>query len=75
MSNTSADTPVDRIADVWGPRTPHPRGTVWPARVDLHLEPGVGETPRQPAAHTRSDRMLDLASGVRQAGVREERRA
>jgi anaerobic selenocysteine-containing dehydrogenase len=29
---------VDRVADVWGERTPHPRGTVWPARVDLHLD-------------------------------------
>ncbi|GIE54173.1 molybdopterin oxidoreductase [Amorphoplanes nipponensis] len=32
---------VDRIADIWGPRTPHPRGTVWPARVDQHLEDGL----------------------------------
>ena len=34
---------MDRVADIWGPRTPHARGTVWPARVDLHLEPGVRE--------------------------------
>ncbi|MFL6135926.1 MAG: molybdopterin oxidoreductase family protein [Nocardioidaceae bacterium] len=34
---------ADRVADIWGPRTPHARGTVWPARVDLHLEPGVTE--------------------------------
>ena len=33
---------VDRIADIWGQRTPHSKGTVWPTRVDLHLEPGVG---------------------------------
>jgi anaerobic selenocysteine-containing dehydrogenase len=33
----------DRVADIWGPRTPHGRGTVWPARVDAHLEPGVAE--------------------------------
>ena len=33
---------VDRIADIWGERTPHGRGTVWPARVDLHLEDGLG---------------------------------
>jgi hypothetical protein len=33
----------DRIADVWGPRTPHPRGSGWPARVDLHLEDGLTE--------------------------------
>ena len=33
----------DRIADVYGEPTPHARGTVWPARVDLHLQPGVAE--------------------------------
>ncbi len=35
--------PVDRIADVWGPRTAHARGTVWPPRVDRHLEPDIAE--------------------------------
>ena len=34
---------TDRIADIWGERTPHAQGTVWPARVDLHLEEGVRE--------------------------------
>lgn len=34
---------TDRI-DIWGQRTPHPRGTVWPARVDEHLESGLTET-------------------------------
>ncbi|MEZ0580549.1 molybdopterin oxidoreductase family protein [Nocardioides sp. MH1] len=34
---------TDRIADIWGDRTPHPKGSVWPARVDLHLENGLGE--------------------------------
>jgi anaerobic selenocysteine-containing dehydrogenase len=33
----------DRVADIWGVRTPHDRGTVWPARVDLHLADGLGE--------------------------------
>ena len=33
----------DRIADVHGTATPHGRGTVWPARVDLRLEPGIAE--------------------------------
>jgi len=39
---------VDRIADIWGSRTPHERGTVWPARVDEYLEDGVapGEVER-----------------------------
>ena len=34
---------TDRIADLWGAATPHSRGTVWPARVDLHLDAGVAE--------------------------------
>src|SRR4051794_35056438 len=34
---------VDRIADIWGPRTPHAKGTPWPARVDQHLAPGLAE--------------------------------
>ncbi|WP_269811160.1 molybdopterin oxidoreductase family protein [Kineosporia rhizophila] len=32
---------ADRISDIWGPRTPHAKGTVWPARVDTHLDEGV----------------------------------
>ena len=31
----------DRIADPWGERTPHPRATSWPTRVDLNLAEGV----------------------------------
>ena len=31
----------DRIADVWGDRTPFPRGGDWPVRVDAHLAPGI----------------------------------
>jgi anaerobic selenocysteine-containing dehydrogenase len=34
---------MDRIADIWGQRTPHDRGTVWPARVDSHLTDGITE--------------------------------
>jgi anaerobic selenocysteine-containing dehydrogenase len=34
---------VDRIADIWGERTAHARGTVWPARVDMHLADGLAE--------------------------------
>lgn len=40
----------DRIADVWGPRTPHgvdpndaSAGAIWPVRVDQWLRPGVAE--------------------------------
>lgn len=34
-------TQTDRIADVWGTRTPYPRDGVWPVRVDSFLEPDV----------------------------------
>jgi anaerobic selenocysteine-containing dehydrogenase len=35
---------TDRIADIWGARTPHPRDTPWPVRVDQHLEQGLDES-------------------------------
>jgi anaerobic selenocysteine-containing dehydrogenase len=35
--------PADRISDIWGERTPHPAGGVWPERVDSFLRPGVSE--------------------------------
>jgi anaerobic selenocysteine-containing dehydrogenase len=35
---------VDRIADIWGPRTPHGREAIWPVRVDQQLADGVGES-------------------------------
>jgi len=28
---------TDRVLDVWGPRTPHERGSDWPVRIDQHL--------------------------------------
>ncbi|MEV4343257.1 molybdopterin oxidoreductase family protein [Actinoplanes sp. NPDC049596] len=34
---------MDRVADLWGERTPHAKGTVWPARVDQHLDAGLSE--------------------------------
>jgi ferredoxin-nitrate reductase len=34
---------TDRIADIWGARTPHDRGARWPARVDQFLADGVDE--------------------------------
>ena len=34
---------TDRIADIWGARTPHPRDTPWPVRVDSHLAAGLTE--------------------------------
>jgi anaerobic selenocysteine-containing dehydrogenase len=32
---------ADRITDVWGARTPYPRGGPWPERVDTHLADGL----------------------------------
>ncbi|MEW2812970.1 nitrate reductase [Streptomyces massasporeus] len=37
------DTSADRIADVWGSRTPYEPGTSWPSRTDIHLAEGLGE--------------------------------
>jgi anaerobic selenocysteine-containing dehydrogenase len=34
---------TDRIADIWGTRTPHAAGSDWPVRVDQYLEPEVQE--------------------------------
>jgi anaerobic selenocysteine-containing dehydrogenase len=34
---------TNRIADIWGARTPHPGGTPWPVRVDHFLADGVRE--------------------------------
>ncbi|GAA4159416.1 nitrate reductase [Gryllotalpicola daejeonensis] len=34
----------DRIADIWGGRTPFARGTAWPVRVDQKLAEGVSES-------------------------------
>jgi anaerobic selenocysteine-containing dehydrogenase len=31
----------DRIANPWGERTPHPRATSWPSRVDQQLAEGI----------------------------------
>lgn len=33
----------DRIADIWGGRTPYARDTAWPVRVDQKLDDGVTE--------------------------------
>ena len=33
----------DRIADIWGARTPYARGGEWPDRVDQHLAAGIRE--------------------------------
>ncbi|TQM57913.1 molybdopterin oxidoreductase family protein [Humibacillus xanthopallidus] len=33
----------NRITDIWGDRSPYPRGGSWPVRVDQHLASGVSE--------------------------------
>ncbi|SFB59840.1 Anaerobic selenocysteine-containing dehydrogenase [Amycolatopsis marina] len=35
---------TDRVADIWGQRTPHAQDTSWPVRLDQHLEEGVAES-------------------------------
>jgi hypothetical protein len=35
---------TDRIAEVWGTRTPYARGELWPVRVDQVLAPGIKES-------------------------------
>jgi anaerobic selenocysteine-containing dehydrogenase len=37
---------TDRIADIWGERTPHAAGADWPARVDQYLSVPEGEVER-----------------------------
>jgi len=39
-----SDVMTDRIADIWGERTPFGRGEHWPVRVDQKLADGVLET-------------------------------
>ena len=34
---------TDRVADIWGTRTPHAAGTAWPVRVDQYLAPATPE--------------------------------
>ncbi|MEU4393129.1 nitrate reductase [Kribbella sp. NPDC023855] len=34
---------VDRIADIWGDRTPYAAGSDWPERVDQYVDAGVPE--------------------------------
>ncbi|MEU1509061.1 molybdopterin-dependent oxidoreductase [Kitasatospora sp. NPDC005748] len=67
---------MDRTADLWGPRTPYAPGTPWPARVDLHLAPGLSEADVQrwvPSAsllHSNGDAMDIAVRDGRIVGVR-----
>lgn len=44
MRPRQEDRTTDRVADIWGTRTPYPAGAAWPARADQYLEPGVPES-------------------------------
>src|SRR5829696_7938082 len=41
MTDSTLDSTIDRTRDPWGDRTPHDRGTVWPARQDQVLDTGL----------------------------------
>ena len=41
MSQVQNHRSWDRVANVFGESTPHPRGSVWPARVDQSLDEGL----------------------------------
>ncbi|HTE72573.1 MAG TPA: nitrate reductase [Actinomycetes bacterium] len=40
-TDSTLDSTIDRTRDPWGDRTPHDRGTVWPARQDQVLDTGL----------------------------------
>ncbi len=67
---------TNRIDDVWGARTPHPRGAGWPARVDVDLADGIdiGDVDRWvPSAsvlHSKGDAFDIAVRGDRIVGVR-----
>jgi anaerobic selenocysteine-containing dehydrogenase len=43
VSAAAAEVWADRRGDIWGPRAPHPAGTEWTERVDVHLDDGLTE--------------------------------
>src|SRR4051812_30864694 len=67
---------TDRIADIWGERTPHAAGDEWPVRVDRFLEPGLTEDDVDRWVHSTcilcsNGCGMDVAvSGGRMVGVR-----
>jgi anaerobic selenocysteine-containing dehydrogenase len=69
-------TRSDRIADIWGTRTPYERGGTWPTRVDTYLEGGVapGDVDRwvQTASilHSNGDALDIAVKDGRMVGVR-----
>jgi anaerobic selenocysteine-containing dehydrogenase len=66
----------DRIADIWGERTPYARGSTWPTRVDQHLAAGVQEEAVERWAqtastlHSNGDAFDVAVAGGRIVGVR-----
>lgn len=71
-----ATTVADRIADIWGERTPYGAGEEWPTRTDCHLAEGIdeGDVERwvQSASilHSNGDAMDIAVADGRIAGVR-----
>jgi hypothetical protein len=61
----------DRIADLWGTRTPFGRGGEWPVRVDLILEEGVVEQDVDRWSQTAS--MLHSNDDTRDVAVKDGR--
>ena len=67
---------ADRIADPWGARTPYGAGDEWPAREDIHLEPGLASedverwVPAASLLHSNGDAMDIAVAGGRIVGVR-----
>jgi anaerobic selenocysteine-containing dehydrogenase len=69
-------TARDRIADLWGPRTPYGPGDQWPIRVDQQLAAGVSEAdvqrwvPTASLLHSNGDAMDIAVTDGRIVGVR-----
>jgi anaerobic selenocysteine-containing dehydrogenase len=72
----ASDCAVDRIADVWGPRTPYGAGEPWPVRVDAYLQPGVSMedverwVPTASILHSNGDGLDIAVRDGRMVGVR-----
>lgn len=76
MAHAAVAHDTDRIADVWGARTPYGRGERWPVRVDRHLAEGVRPedverwVPSAAVLHSNGDGLEIAVAGDRIVGVR-----
>jgi anaerobic selenocysteine-containing dehydrogenase len=67
---------ADRIADVWGERTPYGRGEAWPVRVDVQLDGDIDErdvdawVPSASLLHSNGDGIDIAVKDGRIVGVR-----